>query len=280
MTMLVLAAAATVVVRDATAVQCGVDSLRAGIIEVPRPGAVAAALSAARNPIPRAELVARLVAAGMPSLAATALIRELEAYRVLRRPRRTESPITVVGHSPLARLSAALLREEGWRVRRSACAEPGDLRQARGPVLVVDCAAHYGRLTPLLLQHCPTFLPALLIDGHGLIGPARISGRGACPLCHVLYRHEEDPRWFRVLAQAQAAAGAPPAALHTTAARLSSCAAWLAGGQDQPPGHPGVELAPGEVLRLDPHAARDMEHRETIPPHPRCPWCGAGTGQR
>ncbi|WPF66665.1 MULTISPECIES: hypothetical protein [unclassified Corynebacterium] len=275
--MLMLASAATVVVRDDTAVQCGVDSRRVGIIEVPRPAAVAAVLCLARQPLPRAELIARLRATGMPDLAATALVQELEDYRVLRRPPGAEVAITILGRSPLARLSAALLREEGWRVRRPFSADPADLRQAPGPVLVVDCAAHYARLTPLLLRHCPTFLPALLIDAHGLIGPARIAGVGACPLCQVLHHHEEDPKWFSVLAQAQGqvheAAHAPVAALHATAARLCACAAWLAGGQPEPPGHPDMELTPGEVLRLDPYSPAPMERREILGPHPRCAWC-------
>ncbi|KQB84112.1 hypothetical protein [Corynebacterium oculi] len=164
-------------------------------------------------------------------------------------------------------------------MRRPYGADPADLHQAPGPVLVVDCAADYARLVPLLLRHCPTFLPALLIDAHGVIGPARIAGVGACPLCEVLYRQAEDPRWFPVVHQAQAAAQAPAPTLHATAARLSAYAAWLAGGAPEPPGRPDMALAPGEMLRLDPYSPSLLERREIIHPHPRCAWCRGG-GER
>lgn len=276
MSTLMLAPAATVVVRDDTAVQCGVDSRRAGIIEVPHPRAVAAVLAEARHPTPKTELIARLAATGLPALAATALVQELEDYRVLRHPPSRQIALTVLGDSPLARLSAALLREEGWRVRRPLLPDPTDLPRAPGPVLVVDCAAHYTRLIPPLLRRCPTFLPALLIDAHGFIGPARIAGEGACPLCEILYHQEKDPRWFPVLRQVQGLAHAPLPALHATAARLCACAAWLAGGEPEPPGHPEMAVTPGETLRIDPYSPGPMERREVIAPHPRCAWCRGG----
>ncbi|KQB87571.1 hypothetical protein Clow_00630 [Corynebacterium lowii] len=270
MDMVVLAQAAQVLVRDERHVQCGVDSRRAGIIEVPDARAVATALRELRQPTARTEVIARLCEAGLPPLAAASLLHELLAYRVLRVPSHLRRPVTIVGRSPLARLSADLLRQSGLTVRHALGAR--DLAQARGPVLVIDCADRYAHLSPLLLAHCPTFLPALLIDAQGIIGPLRLRGAGPCPLCYVLHRNEEDPRWFPVLAQRDSARS-PATVLHATAARLSALGAWLAGVQPEPPGHAPMTLRPGEVLRLSPYSPGDMEERSALAAHPRCVLC-------
>lgn len=272
---LILAPAAHVVVRDSRSVQCGIDARRAGIVEVAHPRAVAAALAGARRATPRPELIERLRAAGLPRLAAASLVGELVEYRVLRRADADRAPITVLGSGRLARLTAALLREDGLAVRRPPGGSPGDARGLyglRGPVLLVDSAAQYGRLVPALLRHCPTVLPTLLLGAQGVIGPARIEGAGPCPVCYVLHRNEEDPRWYRVLTQVTDPGYGP--ALHATAARLSACGAWLAGATPEPPGHPGMALGPGEVLNIDPYRAAGMERRAALRPHPRCVLCG------
>lgn len=272
-----LAPGIQVFIRDAGAIQFGLDATRTGVFELPPSSAadvdrVAAVLMRLLEPTPATDTLISLHAVGLEFPVARGLINDLVAFRVVHRVE--EVPVYLVGDSDLARATTRILHASGASVRRPVVDESEAhfiaAAHKSAPVVLVDRLPASRRLAPVLSRTRAVWLSGAVLDSHGVVGPVRLDGAGPCPLCVDLHRADSDPAWGPVLAQLDGSASSPdPAVVAATAACLATLTAQLAGL----PGPPGVrreEPVAGAVTELD---AAGVLRRYRLDPHPRCPVC-------
>ncbi|WJZ17302.1 hypothetical protein CGUA_03530 [Corynebacterium guangdongense] len=272
-----LAPGIQVFIRDAGAIQFGLDATRTGVFELPSQPAVdvdrvAAVLMRLLTPTPATETLVSLHAVGLEFTVAGDLIDDLLAFRVLQRV--AEAPVYLVGDSALARATADILRASGATVRHPVIDESEAhfiaAAHRSAPVLLVDRLPASRRLAPVLSRTRTVWLSGAVLDSHGMVGPVRLKGAGPCPMCVDLHRADADPAWGPVLAQLDGRAPIPdPAVVAATAACLATLTAQLA-GLPAPPGARRADPVPGAVTELD---ATGVVRSYRLEPHPRCPVC-------
>ncbi|MGX0119275.1 hypothetical protein [Corynebacterium otitidis] len=272
MSQLQLAGGCHPVVRDAGSIQFGLEADRGPIIAVPEPTRAIGALRRLARPQPASAAAAALERAGLPPERARAALDELVGYGVLVEP--GGPAIALIGGGPLARAIGTMLAEEPASLVRPL---PGQRVERflkgleRGCVVVLaDQHAHSALLAPALLGAVDSWLPAALMGGSGVVGPARVAGEGPCPVCTDLRRVARDEAWLRIAAQLPAGLpGAAGVVLAATAAAAAAQALALAGAP-APPGRARRAPRAGAMLVVDPVAG---SRRGRARSHPRCPAC-------
>ena len=269
MTHIMLSPSAQILIRPGPAIQFGVDATRAGILELESPelaSRIVPVLLALRAGQGVEGVVDKLTSAGLGRGAATSLLEDLLAYRVLRECAPGE--VLLLGNGTLLDATASLIEALGL-VPRIALRGDNPAQFLTRPalqVVVLNRLAHTRYLAPLLARRVPTYLMASLIDNRGLIGPGRRRLVGPCLMCVDLHRSDIDPHWHALATQQPNGPTSPdPVTEAATAARVAALVHtddWRA----------------GEVEEIDPYAGTSI--KSTLPVHPGCPVCFAAGTQR
>ncbi|AKK10551.1 hypothetical protein [Corynebacterium uterequi] len=280
MSPFLLAPGTRVLVRDDTTLQIGLDTARASIIETPCAQALARSLRSWHRPAPRDAAVEWFHASGLPRPHAAEVFDDLLAAGVLRDA--SPASVLIVGDSPLATHLSRLLGAAGISVRiplfRESLTEVLASGGHRRPTVLVDQLHLDDRACLDIVARSPTIVPVSLLDDRGLIGPLRLAGQGACPLCAALHFVRRDPMFHLLNRQAaQNGTGTDDAvAVAATAAAAAGVIHRLLGL-----GHPALKDVPAPaagdcclVTPYEPHASR----RFTLAEHPGCPACYAARG--
>ncbi|GAB2499985.1 hypothetical protein CATRI_03125 [Corynebacterium atrinae] len=259
-----LAPGAHVFLRGQRAVQFGLDATRSGVVELAQAPLVVSELLKTRKPHTVAQVVHHLSTLGLSLAAARSLVDDLLAFEILV-PVRAES-VVLLGRGALAVTTSSLLEESGVRVRTPVRGESELSYLAKtdvsGPVLVVDRLAHARVMAPALARCARTWVSGAIVDKRGVVGPVRVTSRGACPLCVDLHRTDQDEFWHRVVTQLPGGPVAPdPVVVAATAVRLAVVTLDMLRGQAPPP---------GQTFTIDPYG---MDEEAVWGTHPRCPVC-------
>lgn len=262
MTHVVLSPSVQILIRPGPAIQFGVDATRAGVLEVDSTelaSRIVPVLLGIRGGQGVEVVVDKLIAAGLGPAAATSLLEDLLAFRVLRETAPGE--VLLFGRGTLLDATATLVESLGL-VPRIALRDDRPsvfLTRPARHVVVLNRLAHTRHLAPLLARRVPTYLTASLIDNRGLIGPGRRGHSGPCLMCVDLHRSDVDPHWHTLVTQQPNGPTNPDAITEAaTAARLAALLHtddWQA----------------GDVEEIDPYAGSG--HRGQVSGHPRCPVC-------
>lgn len=265
----------TILARDDTALQFGLDATRCGIVAVDNAAAVAAALRALPKECGRHDLLTTFLGASLPPTAAIALVDELVDFGVWQ-PARGRDHIALIGGSPLAKALEKKLWRDNFSVFRFNTAdapEPVSTFMSRHghnvPLLVVDEQATAHSMSLHLHTFARTWLPIMQLDQRILIGPLHVDDRGPCPLCLNLYRTEIDPEWRTVL-EAATRMGAPDILVTDAAVAYAVAAARTLVKRPGLPGAADTQWHAGTVLDVDIFGGNQ---RSVYPNHPRCPVC-------
>ncbi|GAB3941801.1 hypothetical protein [Corynebacterium tapiri] len=258
---------AQILTRGRTAVQCGLDASRAGIIECSRPSVVARALRTAHRPTDCRALSQRLVQAGLDVTTAEQIVEDLVSHGILRPARRAS--VAVVGSTALAEAIRELCAQTGFVVRRPLGSEPTwDFLRGLSPstpAVLVDQWGSNIETRAMAVRTHPNTVTAAALDHRGLVGPVRLDGRGACPMCVELTWVRNDPL-FHLMARELEQPDQDPLAISATAATATAVVGALVEARSTP------EVGTCWVIDpYDPVAA----HRFVLPPHPGCPICFA-----
>lgn len=274
-----MAPTAQVLPRGRCDIQFGLDATRCGIFTVPapaKPARVRAVLTRMRTPTPRTKLHDDLTSAGLTAHVASALIDDLTSFNILT-PARSIT-VAVLGRTPLAHAVADLLSSYGLD---AVLPGPTDSDTAfivaahrMGWLMVVtDKLGCSLRLAPHLARWHDTWVPVQVIDSQGLVGPVRIDGAGACPMCFDLHRSRIDPQWYTVAGGlgTDGSRRQDPIAVAATAAAAARVILELV-GMPSPPGLSPLGLRSGDVAVAKPYEAVASQ-RIRLAQHPECPVC-------
>ena len=280
--MIALIPGATPLVRPPDAIQFGLDSTRAGIINglpVDRADPVARVFTTARTPTPDTGLIDRLTRAGLDRMAARVLVDDLLGYGILAAVPQRRPGALVIGSSALAEAVVRVIDSMGMQAvtRLGGADETATIvRSGYGfPVVPVDCLHRYPDIAAACVRRGGTVIPAAAVDGRGIIGPVRYNGQGPCPLCAVFHAMDTDPLWLR-MARNHAAQPTPvdPVVLSVTAGRVAAMVALAQQMHLQPASRIPAGLSAGTMLTVDPF--RFFTETDTVGRHPRCPVCFGG----
>lgn len=275
-TLVTLGHGVQVLLRDAGAVQFGVDPTRSGVVETPAAQALRRVLDETDWPLEVGELQDSLVSGcKVDAPAARSLIDDLCSYRVLIPHHPTA--VAVLGTTPLAREICRQLNASGTTVRIPLIDEDISAfieRQASTPLVMVDHAHDYWRIGRELQRHPSWIVPVLSFDSRVIIGPVGHGGSHPCPVCLLLRLHERDP--FILLAVDEIASRAQTMD-HVVAAAAAACAVLTVRrltGIPDPPGVIADAPVPGWAAVVDPLGPKPVTPL-SIAVHHRCPVCAA-----
>lgn len=276
MTLVQLTPASHLFLRSPTAMQCGVDARRCGVITHPLAPVLVRELTRARRPRPLAEIHARLCAEGLDPDESRHLLDELLAFRVLRPVSGRRREVALLGQGRLATLCTHLFEDSGFRVHQPLRGESRTAflrkQSVETPLVLLNLVGESMRCAPAFDEPGRTWVPANTWDGHGFIGPVHVRGEGPCPLCADLHWQHADPLLPHLSASAQALPVlSDPLSASAVAARLLSVVQLLV--EDVPPPgstHPLLPY-PGMMLHVDPYA--HAVEPDSLPVHPGCPAC-------
>lgn len=277
--MLKLSSAARLVIRPGPALQFGLDATKVGVIDSVAPehlGPVIKALESARQGMPKSQLIDALAAVGLATIAAASLIEDLLAFGILLPTPDSTPRVAILGRGPLASLTSELLSHSNLSVRRPLRGESDTAflqsLSPEMPLIAVDRLAHARALAPAVRNGARRlFVPAQLIDGHGLVGPIANHVSGPCPLCTQLHRVDIDPYWPQLLTQIPGAAPSwAPATVAATASYVVAVVLSQLGLATAALGEPARSFRPGDTLTVDPFGFNKLFH---IQQHRHCPLC-------
>lgn len=263
MTHVFLAPSVSIVRRNQSAIQFGLDATRSGVMEVDSAelaDALAQVLRDISAPVPLSALVGQLRGAGIAGAAVFSLIDDLLAYGILREL--TQRTVLVLGRGSLHGIIVDLLEAAGFTARTQLRHDSDAAfldRDPVAPVIVINRFIHDPQLAARLAQRAPTVLSAMLIDAHGVIGPARTGGAGPCLMCVELARVGVDKQWHTLVRQQPRGPANPdPVVEAAVAARVTGLL------------HSNV-LEVGTIEEIDPYAGTIT--RRIMRQHPLCPVC-------
>lgn len=277
--VLIFTPSSRVFLRDEHTVQFGLDAARAGLVQARTIRQLADALACFYQPTHSHDAIARLTRIGYSEAVARAMLEELLAFGIVRSA--TAGAVLLLGASPLARHMRSLLLGAGVAVRCSLGDDVDSLRflGPRMPVIIVDdLRLPWGR-SHNMAELCPTLTFIGVIDGRGVIGPARIHGEGPCPTCVRLHLVERDAAILQLVRQLPrdcAAFRQDPLVVSATAAAATAHVLQILGIAPAP-GVPTRRPVPGEATILNPYEPHAAERR-LIEAHPRCPDCFDAAG--
>ncbi|MCS4491531.1 hypothetical protein [Corynebacterium sp. ES2715-CONJ3] len=275
--LLVLSPGIDILLRADCAVQCGLDTFRAGIFDITelRPGDLIAFLRSLDRPHHISVIHAGLIKLGLKSSTASMILEDLTYHGVLVDP--VWPTVCLIGPGSHGFTIASVLKQAGARVIEA--------EDHRFPELLLDSvdrttplivAGHYQRGSHYAkdIYSFQTIIPIEFLGGSAIIGPLRIDGHGPCPVCGDLYATEKDPHWGFLLDQRHTPGRNDPIVEYSVAARL---AALLAPAYPSP-GIKNDLLRPGLKIALNPY--RGAEDIEVVGPHRSCPYCWEHAGER
>ena len=262
------------------ALQFGVDSAWAGVIDTLTPETtrrVHSLLTDTRSPVTDGELTEALVEAGVAPAETATLIDELLGYGVLVPVRGVTHRIGVLGENPLADGVRDLLVEHGVEVSGRLPGErPGGFLRTfapGSPVVVTGAPDELPGLALPILQRGGDVIPVTVVDGRVVLGPLRLRGEGPCPLCLRLHQCDTDPDGPRDTFRFGDGGWLPPdpVVLHTAVTSTAALVLRCAGVTAPAPGPDRGFLSVGTVLTVDPHRLTTGSVRYGT--HPHCPEC-------
>lgn len=254
--------------------QFGLDASRAGILETPAAPQVAAALKTLTRPTDLDRALDGLVAAGLEEPSAICLVEELLVHGVLTPHQPAQ--VFLVGSTPLAFHLAGLLDSYGVKVRTPFADEDPALAlrgiDPRWPVIVVDQIGARPELAHRLVRMPNPVLPVAVLDKRGLIGPARVTGRGPCLMCLELTWVRRDEHFHTVASQLADTGALTRQDPTTVAATAASTAAQLEALRGHPLAVGPALVEPGDCVVVDPYSP-ESSHRFRLTAHAGCPVC-------
>lgn len=272
---LILAPGVTVLVRDATHLQFGLDATRSGVIASPHAAQLAEIFGGLASPCTPELLIGAIVSqTGVDNAAARSLIDDLVAFRILIPPVRPT--VYMVGSSPLAEVLEEHLHEAGFVVRSPRRDESDAVFMASTdpsvPTLVVDNLARSNITAGIMQSRLGLVLPVTLMDHRVIIGPMRNRGRGACIMCLHLTLTDLDHRWHAVATQAQEIPQRIDHSVAIAAAAEVSALLRRVDGAMVPPGVASATPAAGDYVVVDPFVT-PYRTEATLGEHESCPVC-------
>ncbi len=277
--LVALSPSAQVIVRDCQHIQFGVDPSQAAVLEMPQARDLAEILQKTVTPLPYEDLFLALRSCGLSSTQAWSILSDLLDYRVLI-PYPESAFVTIVGRGLLRDTLSELFASAQLFLRSPRVGQTlTSYFTQNSPDITVLAHRRLSTISEAtcLVQNCPTIIPIELIDGRAVIGPLRLNGRGACPLCLDLHRTECDPSWVRVMNSLPPLTHPEPIVATAAAAVGSAITQKALGRVIAPPGAQDCELIPGSVFLVDP-LQFSIEHYR-MRKHPRCPACFSHSNQ-